>query len=168
MHLDTLITLVDHDACLVYAPVILPGGAEPARVAQIDLHADELSFQACDDLLSCLASHGIDLEPIRCGGTDPVTEQREQWTDGSNALAVAPGAITLFDRNLATADELSRRGFRVVRAQDLLLGREEVDVDRSERVCVLIGSHEISRARGGPPLSGPSPAARLTRQLYPA
>jgi len=150
MHLDTLITPVDRDACLVYPPVILPGGAETARVAEIDLHSGELEFRAREDLLGCLRSHAVDLEPIPCGGSDPVTQQREQWTDGSNALAVAPGVITLFDRNLATADELAARGFRVVEAEDLLLGREEVDVDEPRRTCVLIRSHEISRARGGP------------------
>jgi len=150
MHLDTLITPVDRDACLVYPPVILPGGAETAPVGELDLHSGELTFKARDDLLGCLRSHGVDLEPIPCGGSDPVSQQREQWTDGANVLAIAPGVITLFDRNLATADELSRHGFRVVEAEDLLLGREEVGIEEPRRTCVLIRSHEISRARGGP------------------
>jgi arginine deiminase len=150
MHLDTLITQVDRDACLVFPPVILPGGPEPARVWEIDLHAKDLARRPVGPLLDCLAAHGLDLEPISCGGSDPVRQQREQWTDGSNAIAVAPGVITLFDRNLETAAELDRHGFRVVEAEDLLLGREEIDVDSGHRVCVLISSHEISRARGGP------------------
>lgn len=150
MHLDTLITPVDRDACLVYPPVILPGGTEQARVHEVDLHSDEMSRKPVDSLLGCLASHGVEMEPIPCGGPDRVTQQREQWTDGANALAVAPGVITLFDRNLGTAEELDRRGFRVVNAEDLLLGREEIDVESTGRVCVLIPSHEISRARGGP------------------
>jgi arginine deiminase len=150
MHLDTLITPVDRDACLVYPPVILPGGSEQAPVQEVDLHSTDLERKPVKDLLGCLASHGVDMEPIPCGGPDLVTQQREQWTDGANALAVAPGLITLFDRNLATAEELDRRGFRVVDAEDLLLGREEIDPDAGDRVCVLIPSHEISRARGGP------------------
>ena len=150
MHLDTLITVVDRDACLVHAPVILPGGSEQVRVWQIDLHAAEPSFAQRDSLLGCLTDHGVELAPIICGGDDPVAQQREQWTDGANALALAPGVITLYDRNLATAEELSRHGFEIVQTDDLLLGRREVDIDAGKRVCILVPSHEISRARGGP------------------
>ena len=79
-----------------------------------------------------------------------MAQQREQWTDGANALAVAPGVILLYDRNVRTAEELARHGFRIVPADDLLLGRTEVDVEAGGRVCILLASHEISRARGGP------------------
>jgi arginine deiminase len=151
MHLDTLLTPVDRDACLLYPPVLMPGGGgEEARVYEIDLHAAGLQAVARDDLLAALRTRGIDLEPIPCGGEDPVTQQREQWTDGANALALAPGVITLYDRNVGTAEELARCGFRVVEAEALLLGRDEVDLDEDRRVCILVPSHEISRARGGP------------------
>jgi arginine deiminase len=79
-----------------------------------------------------------------------VSQQREQWTDGANVLALAPGVIVMYDRNVATADELAGAGFRVIRGRDLLLGREQVDLDTGERVCILLESHELSRARGGP------------------
>jgi arginine deiminase len=150
MHLDTLITQIDHDACLVYPPVILPGGREQASVYRVDLRTEDLPFTPADDLLGALAKDGIRLEPILCGGNDSVTQQREQWTDGANALALAPGLITLYDRNVATARALADHGFRVIEAEDLLLGREELDADNCGRVCVLISSHEMSRARGGP------------------
>ena len=151
MHLDTLITPVDRDACLLYPPVLMPGGGgEEARVYEIDLHSSGPHAVSRDDLLATLRSRGIDLEPIPCGGEDPVTQQREQWTDGANALALAPGIITLYDRNVGTADELARCGFRVVEAGALLLGRDEIDLDEDGRVCILVPSHEISRARGGP------------------
>ena len=150
MHLDTLITAVDRDACLVYPPVILPGGPEEAQVFEIDLHAADPEFASRGPLLATLARRGLSLEPIPCGGEDPVTQQREQWTDGANALALAPGVITLFDRNLATAEQLSRHGFQIVEAEDLLLGREEARLEGAGRTCILIRSHEISRARGGP------------------
>ena len=150
MHLDTLLTQVDHDACLVYPPVILPGGTEQATVQRVDLRSADLEAAAVGDLLGDLARHGLPLEPIPCGGADSVAQQREQWTDGANALALAPGLITLYDRNVATAEALERRGFRILAAEDLLLGREELDPDRRGRVCVLISSHEMSRARGGP------------------
>jgi arginine deiminase len=150
MHLDTLFTMVDHDACLVHAPVILPDGLESARVFTFDLCADEPRPVLDGDLLGVLRRHGIDLEPIPCGGSDSVAQQREQWTDGANCLALAPGVITLYDRNVRTAEVLAERGFHVVTAEDLLLGREEIDLDAGKRVCILLPSNEISRARGGP------------------
>lgn len=150
MHLDTLITPVDRNACLLYSPVMLDGGSEQARVYEIDLSASEIVLKPKENFLSALARRGVVLEPIPCGGGDPVVQQREQWTDGANALALAPGVITLYDRNQGTIEELSRRGFRIVAADDLLLGRDEVDLDEPGRVCITVPSHEISRARGGP------------------
>jgi len=150
MHLDTLITPVDRDACLVYPPVILAGGREQAEAYEVDLHADEPTPVARGPLLDCLARRGIEMEPIPCGGSDPVSQQREQWTDGANALALAPGTIVLYARNRVTADVLDQHGFRIIDAKDLLLGREEASIDEGRRVCVLLPSHEMSRARGGP------------------
>lgn len=150
MHLDTLFTAADRDLCLAHAPVILPGGNEHANVYEIDLGDPDLPFSAREDLVSALRYRGLDLEPVPCGGADPVSQQREQWTDGANTLALAPGVITLFDRNRATAEELDRRGFEIVEAEDLLLGKREIDIDAPGRVCILLRSHEISRARGGP------------------
>lgn len=150
MHLDTLITAVDRDLCLAFPPVVLGHGSERARVHEIDLHARTPRFSPRKDLLSALDRRGVGMEPIPCGGPDPVSQQREQWTDGANTLAVAPGLILLYDRNVATIDELDRRGFAIVTAEDLLLGREEVEIDAPKRTCVVLSSHELSRARGGP------------------
>lgn len=151
MHLDTILTPIDADACLVYPPVIAAGGAESAEVFEIDLHAAELTRVARPDLLGAMARRGVSLTPVPCGGDDPLAQQREQWTDGANALALAPGVITLYDRNVGTMESLARHGFRLVEAEDLLLGREELDLDdRPGRVCIVLSSHELSRARGGP------------------
>ncbi len=79
-----------------------------------------------------------------------MSQQREQWTDGANALALAPGVIALYDRNVRTAEALNAQGFRVVVAEDVLLGRAEVDLDERRRTCLLLASHGIARARGGP------------------
>lgn len=152
MHLDTLITAVDVNLCLVHAPVILPGGVERASVSRIDLTDEDLHWEPANDLLTTLGELGLPMEPIPCGGNDAVAQQREQWTDGANAFAVSPGVIFLFDRNLRTAQELARRDFEVVEAEQLLLGQRELDMDdsRPNRICILLKSHEISRARGGP------------------
>lgn len=150
MHLDTVFTPVDRDACLIFPPVIAADGAESAPVYEVDLHAKLLQPRPCESILGALKPRGLDFEPIPCGGDDPLTQQREQWTDGANAFAVAPGTIFLYRRNSATADALAARGFNVVQAEDILLGREEIDLESDERTCILLSSHEISRARGGP------------------
>ncbi len=149
MHLDTLFTPVDRNACLVYGPVILPGGEECAQVYEYDLRDPDSEPVHRGDLLQALARRDLDYEPILCGGGDPMVQQREQWTDGANGLALAPGVVVLYDRNQATAEALSRHGFRVVWADDLLLGRDEVSLDEEGRVCILLPSNELSRARGG-------------------
>jgi arginine deiminase len=150
MHLDTVFTPIDGDAALVFEPVICGDGPQTAETYEVDLHSSDLVPRHRGCLLEALAARGIDLEPVPCGGADPVAQQREQWTDGANAFALTPGVIVLYDRNIQTAEELARRGFRVVAAEDVLLGSEEVDLARDERVCLMLSSHEISRARGGP------------------
>jgi arginine deiminase len=149
MHLDTVFTQVDHDAALVFSPVMCGNGPQLAETFEIDLRSAELTPTPRGCLLEALARRGVDLAPISCGGEDPVAQLREQWTDGANAFALAPGVVVLYDRNVATAEELARSGFRVVSAEDVLLGREEVHTGE-ERLCLLLASHEISRARGGP------------------
>lgn len=150
MHLDTVFTPVDRDAALVFAPVICGDGPHLAEVYEIDLDSSDLVPRHRGCLLDALRQRSLELEPLPCGGNDPVAQQREQWTDGANAFALAPGVIVLYDRNLATAHTLDDFGFRVIQAEDVLLGREEVSLESSERVCLLIDSHEMSRARGGP------------------
>lgn len=151
MHLDTVMTPIDRDLCLVHGPVILPGGDQPAKTYEMDLHgSDDLHARFCGDLLPALARRGVDLDHVLCGGKDPVDQQREQWTDGANAFALAPGVIVLYDRNDRTVEQLSARGFDIVRSTDILEGRVRLDLDHPKRTCILVPSSELSRARGGP------------------
>lgn len=65
---------------------------------------------------------------IRCGGDDLLAAQREQWNDGSNTLAIAPGKVITYDRNYVTNKILDKQGIRVL----------------------TIPNSELSRGRGGP------------------
>ena len=150
MHLDTVFTPADRDSALAFPPVICGSGPQLAETYEVDLKGKDHSPKHRGCILDSIRDRGIDLELIPCGGADALAQQREQWTDGANTLALAPGVITLYDRNIATADELSRRGWRVVTAEDVLLGREEVNLDGTGKTCLLLASNEISRARGGP------------------
>ncbi|HYX21997.1 MAG TPA: arginine deiminase family protein, partial [Thermoanaerobaculia bacterium] len=151
MHLDTVFTMISQDECLVYGPMILPDGAEEADVYECDLTKREITWTTEKDLLSALKAQKLDLRPIRCGGQDPIAERREQWTDGANAFALAPGVVLMYDRNEATAAELARCGYTVVDEADLLMGREELELWKPARKYVIqLAAHELSRARGGP------------------
>jgi arginine deiminase len=150
MHLDTVFTQASEGECLCYAPMILAGGAEEADVYSIDLTQEEVTWTSEHDFLSALKKRGLDLEPIPCGGQDPIDEQREQWTDGANVFAVAPGIIVCYDRNERTADELDRHGYEIVRDDDLLLGRREIDPKGGRKYAIQLSTTELARARGGP------------------
>lgn len=150
MHLDTVFTIINHDECLVFPPVMLPGSRESAKVYRLDLTKRELVYREEKSLLAALAKKGMDLEPIFCGGSRAIDQQREQWTDGANAFALSPGVIVLYERNVRTADELSRRGYHVVYEDDLLLGRVELERWNERKYAIQIQGHELSRARGGP------------------
>lgn len=148
MHLDTVFTFIDHGQALAHLPVIDGSGVEAASVYQVDLTTRNTTFTVRSSLRKVLADLGHDVELVPCGGGDPMDQEREQWTDGANAFAVAPGVIFLYRRNRRTLDELSARGWRI-------LGEEEVLEDdipllgHGPTVVTLLGN-ELSRARGGP------------------
>jgi arginine deiminase len=150
MHLDTVLTQIDRDECLAFSPVILPGHDDTAGVFEFDLHDEDPRPRLGSDLLTALRGRGMDLRPVPCGGKDPLHQQREQWTDGANALALAPGVIVVYERNLQTVEALDSVGYRVLDAEDVISGHEKLDLDRPGKTCLLLPSNEISRARGGP------------------
>jgi arginine deiminase len=150
MHLDTVFTFTSRDECLIYPPVILPGGRQAANVTAIDLTKRNISFSKQKSLLAALRRRGIDLDPIACGGKKAVDQQREQWTDGANAFTLAPGIVMLYERNVRTAEELAAHGYHIVYEDDLLLGRTELETWTKKKYAIQIQGHELSRARGGP------------------
>lgn len=149
MHLDTVFTFIDRGLCLAHLPVIERGGPESAHVYYVDLTAVELTFAVKPSLLGSLAGLGMELEVVPCGGPDDlIDQQREQWTDGANAVALAPGVILLYHRNHRTIEQLAQRGWRVISEEDVVLRGVPVH-DQGPTVITLYGN-ELSRARGGP------------------
>ena len=150
MHLDTVFTFTSRSECLIYPPVILADGSQAATVYAIDLTKRSISFSPQKSLLGALKRRGFDLDPIYCGGKRAVDQQREQWTDGANAFALAPGIILLYERNVRTAEELAAHGYHIVYEDDLLLGRAELETWTAKKYAIQMQGHELSRARGGP------------------
>jgi arginine deiminase len=152
MHLDTVFTVIDEGVCLGYQPVIEPAAAghspQSAYVYHVDLEAPQVSFDVRESLRDALDAVGLDFELVPCGGADRLDQDREQWTDGANAFALAPGVVFLYARNHRTLEELDRRGWRVLGEREAASGSEPL-LGAGPTVVALAGN-ELSRARGGP------------------
>ncbi|MBO4209364.1 arginine deiminase [Micromonospora echinofusca] len=119
MHLDTVCTMVDVDAVLMYPnvagslsayTVIAGSDGEP----QVDGPAPFLRA----------AADAMDLDVLRVidTGLDPVTAEREQWDDGNNTLAIAPRLCVGYERNVETNAQLARAGIEVIEIAGSELG----------------------------------------------
>ncbi|KZS52177.1 arginine deiminase [Mycobacterium kansasii] len=133
MHLDTVCTMVDVDTVVMYAAVVDNLSAftiqrSPNGVAI----SDAAPFvRAASDAM------GIDKLRVIDTGLDPVVAEREQWDDGNNTLALAPGVVVAYERNAQTNARLEAAGIEVL----------------------TIAGSELGTGRGGPRCMS-CPAAR--------
>ena len=126
MHLDTVFTQIDTDKFTIH-----PGIMGPLTVFEItpDGNGGTKIRERDEDLESILTEYvGQPVKLIPCGGGDRIAAEREQWNDGSNTLAIAPGVVVVYERNDVTNKVLEERGVE----------------------CIQIPSAELSRGRGGP------------------
>lgn len=144
IHLDMVFTMIDRDAALVYAPVVMDPNR--CRVVRILAQPNGLAtFSEMDGLLPGLRSAGIDLEPVLCGDGHRIYQDREQWLSGANSFAFGPGKIVVYNCNSYTLNALTRAGFEYRKAETFIEGREEVSSFRR----LVVGFDGIELARGG-------------------
>jgi arginine deiminase len=144
IHLDMILTMVDRNHCVVYPPYFFG----PGRLPVLHYRPGGKGVRECGDLFQALAEVGLPLEPIRCGGDHPVTQEREQWASGCNFLAVRPGVVLGYARNDATMRELEREaGYSVVDAVDFLTG--EAEIGDGDRAVISFEGAELVRGGGG-------------------
>ncbi|WP_370644334.1 arginine deiminase [Actinoplanes sp. L3-i22] len=120
MHLDTVCTMVDADAVVMY-----PNVADTLQAWTITSGQDQeqLSVRPPRPFLEAAAeAMGIDRLRVIDTGLDPVTAEREQWDDGNNTLALAPRLCVAYERNVETNAQLEHAGIEVIRIQGSELG----------------------------------------------
>jgi arginine deiminase len=121
MHLDTVCTMVDTDAVVMYANVVDTLSAFTiARTPDGVRISDEEPF-----VDAAAAAMGLDTLRVIDTGRDSVVAEREQWDDGNNTLALAPGVVVAYERNTRTNARLQDAGIEVltIAASELGTGR---------------------------------------------
>ncbi|ORA48281.1 arginine deiminase [Mycolicibacterium chubuense] len=121
MHLDTVCTMVDTDAVVMYPNIVDSLTAFPIRRSAGGVRID----RAAPFVDAAADAMGIGKLRVIDTGLDPVTAEREQWDDGNNTLAVAPGVVVAYERNTETNARLQDSGIEVlaISASELGTGR---------------------------------------------
>ena len=126
MHLDTVFTMINYDQFTVHPFILDKAGKIDIYVLQPDDH-NGVKITEKNDLVQVLKEnlHLSELDLIPTGGGDPIAAPREQWNDGSNTLAIAPGEVVTYDRNYVSNDLLRKHGIMVheIRSSELSRGR---------------------------------------------
>jgi arginine deiminase len=121
MHLDTVCTMVDTDAVVMY-----PNGGRVLSAFTIKRTPAGIEISEETPFVTAAAeAMGIGVLRVIDTGLDPVVAEREQWDDGNNTLALAPGVVVAYERNTETNARLTDAGIEVlpIAAGELGTGR---------------------------------------------
>ena len=121
MHLDTVFTLLDRDKATAYPKVIGEIRAVSVRPGTTpgDFHVTvEDSFVgAVADALGVPKLHVVET------GGDAYQQEREQWDDGNNVVALEPGVVVAYERNTYTIAKMREAGVEVIEIAGFELGK---------------------------------------------
>ncbi len=121
MHLDTVFTMLDRDAVTVYPRVM-----DQVRAISLRPGVNGAQFHVTEEegFLSTVADAlGVaDLRVVETGG-DVYQQEREQWDDGNNVVALEPGVVVAYERNTHTIEKMRRAGIEVITIEGFELGK---------------------------------------------
>lgn len=151
MHLDTVFTFVSTEECVVFPPIITEDRVSNVIHYTRSGEPNKFYSEIRNGLQGILEDvMGRQLSFIPCGGSNPSNQKREQWTDGANLFAVAPGVVIGYERNESTFAEMRDRGYRLVTAEGFLSYYAESTFEPGEMIAIKLEGNELSRGRGGP------------------
>jgi arginine deiminase len=121
MHLDTVFTLLDRDKATAYPRVV-----DQVRAISLRPGASEGRFHVTEEegfLPAVADALGVSkLQVVETGG-DAYQQEREQWDDGNNVVALEPGVVVAYERNTYTIDRMRQAGVEVVTIEGFELGK---------------------------------------------
>lgn len=148
MHLDTIFTFANHNECVAFPPAITERRdnivALSSQNGAIQARTISSLKKALEELLQ------KEFTFINCGGPSRTNQFREQWTDGANIFALAPGIIVGYERNTNTFHELEKHGYQLMNQYEFI---EEFDAQHfdpaGKKIAISFMGHELCRGRGG-------------------
>ncbi|MGD8426697.1 MAG: arginine deiminase family protein [Balneolaceae bacterium] len=148
MHLDTIFTFASRDECIVFPPAITERHdnvvALTSKNGSITAETQPSLKQAMEERL------GREFTFIHCGGKQRTNQFREQWTDGANVFALAPGVIVGYERNTNTFLELEEHGYELLNQYEFIEAYKDATFDpRDKKIAISFLGHELCRGRGG-------------------
>jgi arginine deiminase len=144
IHLDMIFTHVDRELCVIYPPHFIG----PYRLPILQWKKGDSHMKQQPDLFAALKHCGLPMEPILCGGSKRIVQDREQWASGCNNTTLRPGVVTSYARNETTLRELDKAGFKMIAASDFL--STDTGIPANQRAVITFEGGELVRGGGGP------------------